>query len=248
MNAEPASANCGTWVRGEVKTNGGDDPATTAHENVSGTSRIDQSRILSDFNEEIQPPTAPTWTTTTYSGTLPASFVTGTKASPTRYNLTGNLGTFAVTAPSAGTTGYINIIVNGNLSTGSGSGAGITIPPNVYASIWVRGNVDFSNASINSTSTSSRVASRLSVYGVSTSSTATYVASGNCVQILTFDGPNYSATLNGTVETTGSFVVKNFSISGGGTGGFHFDEELGRTAPIEGWDVASYFEDSRGDL
>ncbi len=244
----PLIAANGALIRGDVKTNGGDDPATAAHENVSDSSRIDQSRILSDFNEEIQAPTAPTWTTTTYSGTLPASFVTGTKASPTRYNITGNLGTFAVTAPASTTTGYIEIIVSGNLSTGSGSGAGITIPPNVYANIWVQGNVDFSNAAINSTSTSSKVASRLSVYGVSTSSSATYVSSGNGVQILTFDGPNYSATLNGTVETTGSFVVKNFLINGGGGGGVHYDEELGRSAPIDGWDVASYFEDSRGDL
>ena len=45
-----------------------------------------------------------------------------------------------------------------------------------------------------------------------------------------------------------SFVVKNFLINGGGGGGFHYDEDLGRNTPIAGWDVASYLEDSRGDL
>ena len=237
----------GAIVKGEVKTNGGDNPSTSVHENVSGSTGMDQSRILSDFGEEIPIPTAPTWASTTYSGTGPASYVTGTKASPTRYNITGGLGTFAVTAPASGT-GYIEIKIAGALSTGNGSGAGITIPPNVYATIWVGGNIDFGNGNINTTSSSSKVASHLTVYGVSTSSSATFSASGNAVQALVFDGPNYSTNLNGTVETTGSFVVKNFSISGGGNGGFHYDEELGRTTSIEGWDVASYFEDSRGDL
>ncbi len=244
----PLIAANGAVVKGEVTTNGGDDPATAAHENVSGNSGIDQSRIKSDFDEEIPVPVAPTWTSTTYTGSGPAAFLTGTKANPTRYAITGNLGTFAVTAPLATTTGYIDIIVSGNLATGNGGNAGITIPPNVYANIWVNGNIDFGNGNINSGATSSKVASRLSIFGVSTSSTATYSASGNAVQILNFNGPAYTATLSGTVDTTGSFVVKNFRINGGGNGGFHYDEALGNNAGIAGWDIASYLEDSRGDL
>lgn len=240
------SAN-GATVRGSVQTNGGDNPATTTHENVSGSGAVDPSSIFSDFDEELPAPTAPVWTTWTYQGPRPSTFVTGTKANPTRYSITGNLGTFAVTAPASGT-GYIEIIVTGNLNTGSGSGAGITIPPNVYASIWVQGNIDFGSGSINANAASSKVASQLAVYGVSTSPLATYTASGNAVQILAFNGPNYSATLNGTVETTGSFIVKNLYISGGGGGGFHYDVELGRISPVVGWEVASYFEDSRADL
>ena len=237
----------GAIVKGDVNTVGGDDPSTTAHENVSGNSAMDQSRIKSDFEEDIPVPTAPVWTSWTYQGAGPSSYVTGSKASPTTYAITGNLGTFAVTAPSSGT-GYIQIIVTGNLSTGNGGSAGITVPPNVYATLWVNGNVDFGNGDINSNGSSSKVASHLTVYGVSTSSNPTFSASGNANETLSFYGPAYSATLSGTVDTTGSFVVKNFSINGGGNGGFHYDEDLGRNTAIAGWDVASYFEDSRADL
>ena len=235
------SAN-GAVVRGEIRTSGGDDPATTAHENVSGGTGIDQSQIFSDFDEDISVPTAPTWTSWTYQGTAPKNFLTGTQANPTRYAVTGNLGSFDVTAPAKGT-GYIEIIVTGNLSASA-----ITIPPNVYASIWVQGDVDFGSGSINANAGSSQVASHLTVYGVSTSPLATFKASGSAVEILTFNGPNYSASLYGTVETTGSFIVKNLYISGGGGGGIHFDQELGRNTRVVGWDVASYFDDSRADL
>lgn len=241
-------AGNGAVVKGDVQTFGGDDLNTTVHENVSGSQNMDQSRITDDFDEQISALTEPVWTSWTYQGTGPSSYTTGTKANPNRYVITGNLGTFAVTAPATGTTGYIEIVVTGDLSTGNGNNAGITIPPNVYATIWVRGNVDFGNGNINSNSSSSKVASHLSVIGTSTSSSATFSASGNAVEDLTFYGPAYAATLNGTVETSGSFVVKSFSISGGGNGGFHYDEALGQGGTIAGWQVASYFEDTRGDL
>jgi hypothetical protein len=243
----PLISGNGATVRGDIETNGGDDPATMIHENISGATNMDPNRISSTFDEDIAIPTAPAWSSWTYQGNNPGSFVSGTKANPTRYAITGNLGTFAVTAPATGT-GYIEIIVTGNLSTGNGNGNGITIPPNVYATIWVQGNVDFANGMINTNAQSSKVASHLIVHGVSTAPLATFVASGTAVQSLIFDGPNYSATLNGTVETTGSFIVKNFYISGGGNGGFHFDEEIARGTPIVGWEVASYFEDSHADL
>ena len=240
-------AGNGAVVRGEVQTNGGDNPNTTAFENVSGSSGMDSTRIRSDFDEAIPTPTAPTWTSWTYQGVSRTTFVTGTQAAPTRYTITGNQGSFSVTAPASGT-GYVEIIVTGNLSTGNGASAGITIPANVFATIWVQGNIDFGNGSINTTAASSRVASRLTVNGVSTAANATFTASGNCTQALTFNGPNYSCTMNGTVETTGAFIVRNFSINGGGNGGFNYDEALGRSSGVAGWEVASYFEDSRGDL
>ena len=118
----------------------------------------------------------------------------------------------------------------------------------MYATIWVNGNIDFGNGSINSSSSSSKVASHLSINGVGTIGSPTFSASGNATQILTLNAPNYNATLNGTVDTTGSFIVKNFSINGGGNGGFHYDETLSRSGLMSGWDVASNFEDTRGDL
>ena len=248
MKANPTSSpygplitGNGATVKGSVQTNGGDDPSTpSVFENVSGNSNMDQARITADFNEDIPIPTAPSWSSWTYQGSAPSSFTTGTRASPTRYAVTGNLGTFAVTAPAAGTTGYIEIIVTGNLSTGNGSNAGITIPPNVFASIWVNGDINFGNGTINSDSNSSQVASHLTVYGTGTSGVLTtsendndtFVASGNANEILSLYAPNYVAILNGTVNTVGSFVVRSFFISGGGNGGFHYDESLSRSGLI----------------
>ena len=238
----------GAVVKGDVQTYGGDDPNTAAHENVNGSQNMNQTRIKDDFDENIPSLTEPMWSTWTYQGAGPTSYLTGTKAAPTRYAITGNLGTFAVTAPAAGTTGYVEILVTGNLSTGNGGSAGVTVPPNVYATIWVRGNVDFGNGRINADNSSSKVASHLSIIGTSTASNATYEASGNAEQNLTFYGPAYAVNLSGTVETSGSIVGKSFRINGGGNGGFHYDESLGRGGSIAGWQVASYFEDTRGDL
>ena len=246
----------GATVLGNVQTNGGDDPSTVAFENVSGNTGMNQTRITADFNEDVVIPTTPIWTSWTYQGAGPASYTTGTKAAPTRYAITGNLGSFAVTAPAVGTTGYIEIIVTGSLNTGNGASAGITIPPNVFASIWVNGNINFGNGSINANAASSQVASHLTVYGTGTDGSLTtsdadndtFVVSGNANEILAFYAPNYVASINGTVNTVGAFVVRSFSISGGGNGGFHYDESLSKTGLIVGWDVASNFEDTRGDL
>jgi hypothetical protein len=239
----PLISGNGAIVKGSVQTNGGDDPSTTVLENVSGSGGMDQSRITSDFNQDIPLPVAPTWTSWTYQGANPPSYLTGTQASPNRYAITGNLGSFAVTAPPVGTTGYIEIIVTGNLNATS-----ITIPPNVYATIWVNGNVNIGNGSINANSSSSQVATHLTVYGTGTVGTPTFTASGNATEILAFYGPNYGANLNGNVTTIGSFVVHDFTITGGGNGGFHYDEALGSIGPVAAWEVASNFEDNRADV
>ena len=76
--------------------------STDAHENVSDSGGIDQSRITSNFDDDIPVPTAPVWTSWTYQGPGLPAFVTGTKASPTRYAITGNLGTFVVAPPASG--------------------------------------------------------------------------------------------------------------------------------------------------
>ena len=237
----------GAIVKGDVLTVGGDDPATAAHENVSGSGGMDQSRIRDDFDDTLSPVPKPGWAATAPNPAGNTGFATSTTAaSPARYIINANLGAFAVTAPAAGSTGYIEIVVNGSLSIGNGNGAKVTIPPNVYAAIYVDGNIDFGNGNVNADSASSQVASHLSVYGVH--ATGTFSASGNANEILTFYGPTYMATLSGTVTTVGSFVANTFSINGGGNGGFHYDEALGNGGDISGWTVASYMDDARTDL
>ena len=237
----------GAVVAGDVLTVGGDDPGTVAHENVSGSGGMDQTRIHDDFDEEIPPVAAPVWGVVSSNPAGNTNFATGNSpATTTRYIISGNLGAFAVTAPAAGGTGYVEILVNGNLNIGNGGGAQIVIPPNVYATLYVDGNIDFGNGDVNANSSSSKVATHLTVYGVHSS--GTYTASGNGTNILTFYGPNYDVTLSGTITTMGSIVSKSFSINGGGNGGFHYDEALGRTGDVAGWTMVSYFDDARTDL
>jgi hypothetical protein len=45
----------GAAVRGEVQTNGGDDPNTEAHENVEEAQNIDPTRITDEFSEVLTP-------------------------------------------------------------------------------------------------------------------------------------------------------------------------------------------------
>ena len=243
----PLISGNGATVAGDILTVGGDDPGTAAHENVSGSGGMDQSRIRDDFDEEIPPVTKPTWGFVSANPPGNTNFVTGSSpASRTRYIINGNLGAFAVMAPIAGSAGYIEILVNGDLDIGNGGGAKVVIPPNVYATLYVDGNIDFGNGTVNADAASSKVSSHLTVYGVR--ATGTYTASGNAVQILAFYGPDYAVTLSGTVTTMGSIVSKSFGINGGGNGGFHYDEALGRTGDVAGWVVASYFDDARTDL
>lgn len=241
-------AGNGAQVLGDVQTvPGTDDPSTSAHENVSGSGAMDQTRIRDDFDEEIPVIAAPTWAATLPLPAGNTNFTTSTNAAvPARYVINGNLGAFAVTAPPAGTTGYVEIRATGNLSIGNGNNAEITIPPNTYATVYVGGDIDFGNGMVNSNAQSSQVATRLTIYGVG--ATGTVSASGNAEQILALYAPNYAANLNGTVTTIGAMVVKSFGINGGGNGGFHYDEALGRSSDIAGWTVTSYFEDTRADF
>ncbi len=242
----PLISGNGATVAGDVKTQGGDDPSTTTHENVSGSGGMTQSRIYDNFDEDFPSPVAPTWTSYLSAPSGNTGFATGSKTSPDRYVLSGNLGAFAVAAPSSGT-GYVEIWVKGDLSVGNGNKAYITIPPNVYATIYVSGNIDMGNGDINSDSSSSKVASHLTIYGLGTGTAPTFSTNGNGTEILSFYGPNYDISLKGTETTMGAMVGKSFSISGGGNGGFHYDEALSKGGAIAGWQVASYFDDSRVD-
>ncbi len=126
----PLISGNGANVAGDVLTVGGDDPGTAAHENVSGSGGMDPNRIHDDFDEDIPPVAEPVWTFVSANPPGNTGFVTGGSPSTrTRYIINGNLGAFAVLPPVAGSTGYVEILVNGNLSIGNGNGAKVVIPP-----------------------------------------------------------------------------------------------------------------------
>ncbi len=184
---------------------------------------------------------------------------TGTSiTNPTRILLQPNgnqtQGAFVITKPTDGLNHFVEIVVNGNLTLG-GNIPNIDVPPGVYAKIFVNGNIDFKNNDINYSATSSRVPGNVELYGVSTDPLATVSSSGNGHLVAVFYGPTYAGHLNGNTEIIGGFVLNTYDIAGGGGSGgdsvgagFHYDEALGVTGPIQSYKVTSYFEDTRKDL
>lgn len=275
----------GALVRGEVQTHGGDDPTTVATENVENGDQIDQTKISSDFEEVLLPaenPIAPAlnadeaaqvrrivtpWLTgpavTNPGGVLPSSVgMLGTsEANPLRILLRPrggqSQGGFSVAAPDPSQgplQRFVEIFIDADLVLGGG---GIHLPPNVYAKIFVNGNVDLKNQDVNYSPTSSRTPGNLQIYGVSSGAgpAPKVDSAGNGHFVGVFYGPQYAGNLDGNTEIIGGFVLNTYNIAGGGGSGgdsvgagLHYDEALGVVGPIQSYRVVSYFEDSRRNV
>ena len=90
----------GCKVRGAISTNGGDDPSTPGHENVSGAAGVDPSRIRSDFFREMPPLARPTSGIFLAPPPRGSPFTAGT-VQPSLYLVSRNLSAFSVAAPPA---------------------------------------------------------------------------------------------------------------------------------------------------
>jgi hypothetical protein len=239
----PLIAANGCSVRGAISTNGGDDPDTASHENVTGASGVDPSRIRSDFFREMPPLARPASGIFLTAPPRGAPFVAGPAAQPAQYLVHTNLSAFTVTAPPQGAPGSIVIMVDGNLDIPTGT---ITIPPTVTAIIFVRGNIDFHGQAINTSPQSSRRAAQLQIYGEdSGGDTRTLQAYGNASICAAFYGPDYDVTFQDNVEWIGAVAGRSFQMLGGGNGGFHYDEALGMVGAPISFRIARYVEDVR---
>ncbi|MDR3406082.1 MAG: hypothetical protein P4L99_26585 [Chthoniobacter sp.] len=232
------SAN-GCVVRGAVATNGGDDPATTEHENVDGATRIDASAIRDDFYREMKPATRPANGILLPPPLLGLPYSADVESQPAKYLVSGDLHAFSVASWGGKGNGALIIMVNGNLDVSSGT---ISIPPNVTVQIYVRGNVDFHNRQINQGGR----AAQLQIYGEETNGeTRTLRAYGEGGITAAFYGPQYDVHLMDAVEWTGAVAARSFEMLGGGTGGFHYDEALGVVGAPIAFRIARYVEDVR---
>jgi hypothetical protein len=238
----PLIAARGTEVRGTVATNGGDDPATPDHENVSGAINIDPALIRNDFYRDLPPPPRPHTGIFQPAPPRGSPFVAGPESSPTLYVVGGNLGAFTIAAPPVGK-GAITILVNGDIDVASGE---IVIPPAVTALLFVSGNVDFHDRAINTGAGSSGRPAQLQIYGEdSHGDRRTVRADGNAEIAVAFYGPHYEVRLSGNVQWSGAITGRTFEMLGGGTGGFHYDEALGPIGNPISFRIARYVEDVR---
>lgn len=162
----------GALVKGEVQTNGGDDPNTQAHENVADAEQIDQTRITDEYNESLKPWDPPTWNDdanpkvsefpdsegTTLTGTQ-ARIPTGETGSDAGdgihnppykvlLNAQGNqkIGGFIVENPTPGRDRFVEIWINGDLDLG---GSAIYVHKGVHVKLYLNGDLNFRNRDIN---------------------------------------------------------------------------------------------------
>ena len=239
----PLIAANGTRVRGAVATNGGDDPATSLHENVSDAVAIDPARVRDDFFRELKPATRPATGIFLPRPLLGGPFVTGPVSAPTKYLISTDLDAFSIAAAPAGTTGAVIIMVNGNLDVPTGT---IYLPPNVTVQIFVQGNIDFHDRAINADLSSGKRPANLQIYGEDANGQPrTLRASGSGSVYAAFHGPDYDVTLGGDVTWCGSVTARTFQVPTGGSGGFHYDEALAAIGAPTGFRIARYVEDVR---
>lgn len=234
----------GTTVRGSVATNGGDNPDTTARENVYGAQAVDLTRVRSDFCREMKPLVRPSGgPVITMSGTSSYTiFTAGTELAPMQYLILGNLRGFAVNAPLIGK-GAVTFMVNGNLDVDSN----IQIPASVTVKMYVRGNIHFHDKLINANSSSSKRPGQLQIYGEDSGTLIrTLNADGSGIINAAFYGPTYDARLRDDVSWRGAIASRSFEMTGGGSsGGIHYDEALGLVGPPVSFRIARYVEDVR---
>jgi len=235
------SAN-GTRVRGIVATSGGDDPATSQRENVSGGIALDPARIRDNFFREmkrvVRPPSGAAWSAPEFG--LP--FVSGPDTEPTQYLVEGNLESFSIDARPSSSRRAIIIMVNGDLDISEP----VTIPRNVTVVLYVRGNIQFRNYAINTDTASSNRPAQLQIYGEgSGDQPRTLRAHGNAAICAAFYGPTYEVALSDSVDWCGAIAARSFEMTGGGTGGLHYDEALSTVGPPISFRIARYIEDVR---
>ncbi|MGB8170690.1 MAG: pilus assembly PilX N-terminal domain-containing protein [Chthoniobacteraceae bacterium] len=237
----PLIAARGTRVRGTVATNGGDDPSTADHENVSGGINLDPARIRGDFHRDMPSPERPNAGLFLPTPLLGLPFLAGPEGAPAQYIVAGNLGLFSVAA-TPGVRSAITILVNGDLDVWGE----LVIPPEVTAQIYVRGDIDFHDSVINSGAASSRRPAQLQIFGEdSHGDRRTLRANGSASICAAFYGPGYDIRLTDNVEWFGAVAGRTFEMLGGAAGAFHYDEALGTVGNPISFRIARYVEDVR---
>jgi hypothetical protein len=232
------SAN-GTRIRGAIATNGGDDPSTPEHENVTGASGVNPARIHSDFNRQMIPLTRP-------PGEFrpPPSngvFLTGSPDAPTIYSLPEDLGDFQIWSRTPDQMSAVVILIDGDLKITRR----LIIPPKVIAMLWVRGDITI-EAPVNTGAGSSNRAAQLLIFGDAPEPRRQILRASNDIDLCAaFYGPTTQAILDGGVHWIGSLNALSFRTATGGSGGIHYDESLASVGPTIGFRIARYIEDVR---
>ena len=227
-----------TYVYGNLAYSG-----TTAVKNTNNV----QGNITTPFSPTVTPVSTPSWgggSYTTLSSGNPVTLTSGTKASPARYKINGDLtvpGGASLTinnANSGSDNNYIQIWVTGKLTT---SGSGVINQNSLVKTTWYVGNdITVSGDSYNN---QSGLASSVVINGYGNNNKATISGSANFIGVL--NAPKYDTTVSGSGSFVGALISNTLTISG--SAGFHYDEALNNgTASLVGgnFGFARWFEDN----
>ena len=229
----------GTKIHGAVATNGGDDPTTAEHENVSGAGGIEPRRVHDDFSRNMIPLLRPEGE---FMSSPPGDiFIAGPVSAPSIYSIHGDQREINLySSLPLGQTAVV-ILIDGDLDLT----APLVVPPNVIAVLYVRGNITFRGA-VNSGTGSSNRAARLLIFGDGHGpSRQTLQALGDFPICAAFYGPNTDVVLDGRVHWIGSLNALSLRVATAGNGGIHYDEALATLGPTIGFRIARYIEDVR---
>ncbi|CEF49451.1 unnamed protein product [uncultured bacterium] len=169
-------------------------------------------------------------------------FVAGA-TEPRCYIFSGDLGVFSVEPPPGSAAGKIQIVVRGNLAP---KGA-IELPPTIETSIYVRGNIDLTQAEIRGNPT------QLRIYGVDSDDPApesnpqTILLNGDRVLNALLYAPTYNLRSTGSGEATWttSIIAHAIDLRQGGPVEILYPESLLRDREIDRYEIVRYFEDTR---
>lgn len=234
---ESISAN-GVNVSGAVATNGGDDPSTPEHENVTGSINLEAKRIYSDFQRRMTPLVRPAgeFSPPPSDGT----FLTGPVDAPTIYSVHGSLQQVRIQSPGVGKKGAVVILIDRDLDLAGP----MIIPPSVTAVVFVKGDVTFRD-NVNAGPWNSNRAGQLMLFGDNNEPFRQVIRTEGKISIYAaLYAPNADVLLDGQTSWMGSIAATTFQATSG-DGGLHYDEALATLGPTVGFRIARYIEDVR---
>ena len=176
--------------------------------------------------------------------------ITVAPGSSVSYVTSSDLGDMVFTSGSATSAkAYVTIVTSGGWDA-----TNVSIPANLVVTVYLNGDINFHNGSINSQGSSpvsSGLPGNLLIIGTSTLTAPrpSFNTNGNPTAALNFYGPNYAVSWagGGNGGFMGSLVSYSLSQSGGGNSSFYYDEEAANVMlkGVTDYLITSYFEDSR---
>jgi Tfp pilus assembly protein PilX len=239
-NSTTVSPNIGNaTVYGYLET-GGAAPIIGSSGSVTGAStpngvKVDPSRVLTNFNQNIPVATAPSGTAISLGALTSATL-------PQSGDVPQANGRYLYTASSVSLSGHNTVTINGPVDliiTGDmsmGGTAGITVGSSASLNVYGYGNLQIGG---NGVTNATNVPSNTSFYGLGAAGSTVSVG-GNGTFTGVVNAPNADITVAGNATIAGAVVGNSVTFSGNAT--LHYDTQLSGTAASPYYYVKTWVE------